>query len=86
MALRNSYRVDLGTMGLTIATESMSEILVDKVIAIALRPNRIKNRGIAVEAFRDLYATRCAELDGGHDRFVFEMRRFLAPQVVEQSI
>ncbi len=113
MALRNPYRVDLGTMGLIIATESMSEILVDKVIAIALRPNRIKNRdlwdlgwldqhdvplrtdvletklsnrGIAVEAFRDLYATRCAELDGGHDRFVFEMRRFLAPQLAEQSI
>lgn len=113
MTLRNPYRVDLGTMGLIIATESLSEILVDKVIAIALRPNRIKNRdlwdlgwldqhdvpfnkdvletklsnrGIGVEAFRDLYASRCNELDGGRDQFIFEMRRFLAPHIMEESI
>ena len=111
--LRNPYRVDLGTMGLIITAASLSEILVDKVIAVALRPNRVKNRdlwdigwldqqGVTLsenlllaklsdrsmrrEEFRERYLRRCGELQDGRDDFVFEMRRFLAPEAMEQFV
>lgn len=44
--LRNYYNIDLGTSGLIINAESRDEILADKVIALALRPNRVKNRDL----------------------------------------
>ena len=44
--LRNHYHIDLGTAGLILYAESRDEILADKVIALALRPNRIKNRDL----------------------------------------
>jgi predicted nucleotidyltransferase component of viral defense system len=44
--LRNPYGVDLGTSGLILQAESRREILVDKVLALALRPNRIKPRDL----------------------------------------
>jgi predicted nucleotidyltransferase component of viral defense system len=44
--LLNSYGVDMGTSGLIIQAESMEEILIDKIIALARRPNRIKNRDL----------------------------------------
>ena len=43
MMLRNIYGVDLGTSGLILQAQSREEILVDKIIALALRENRIKN-------------------------------------------
>ena len=43
MLLRNHYGVDMGTSGLIIQAQSKEEILADKVVAFALRPNRIKN-------------------------------------------
>jgi predicted nucleotidyltransferase component of viral defense system len=44
--LRNYYGIDMGTSGLIIQAESRAEILADKMIALALRPNRIKNRDL----------------------------------------
>jgi len=44
--LRNFYGVDMGTGGLIIQAQSREEILADKLVAFALRPNRLKNRDI----------------------------------------
>jgi predicted nucleotidyltransferase component of viral defense system len=46
VVLRNLYGVDMGTSGLIIQAESREEILADKLIAFALRPNRLKNRDL----------------------------------------
>jgi len=46
MMLRNPYGVDMGTNGLVIQAQSREEILADKLIAFALRPNRLKNRDL----------------------------------------
>lgn len=44
--LLNPYGVEMGTSGLIVQAESREEIFVDKVVALALRPNRIKNRDL----------------------------------------
>ncbi len=46
MMLLNPYGVDMGTSGLILQVESREEIFADKIIAFALRPNRIKNRDL----------------------------------------
>lgn len=46
MILRNLYEVDLGTSGLILRAESREEILADKLIALAFRENRLKNRDL----------------------------------------
>jgi len=46
MMLRNHYGVDMGTSGLILQAQSREEILADKLVALALRPNRIKNRDL----------------------------------------
>lgn len=46
MMLRNIYGVDLGTSGLILQAQSRGEILADKIIALAFRENRIKNRDL----------------------------------------
>jgi len=46
MMLRNLYGIDLGTSGLILQTQSREEILADKMIALAFRGNRIKNRDL----------------------------------------
>jgi predicted nucleotidyltransferase component of viral defense system len=46
MMLRNLYGLDLGTSGIILQAESREEILADKIIALAFRPNRIKNRDL----------------------------------------
>jgi len=46
MMLRNLYGVDIGTSGLILRAESREEILADKFLALAFRPNRIKNRDL----------------------------------------
>ena len=113
VVLRNPYPVDMGTMGLILTAETPREILVDKVIAVALRRNRVKNRDLwdmawltqrdtpfssellraklsdrelDIVTFRDLYGERCAELERGRDDFMSEMRRFLPPSIVNESI
>jgi predicted nucleotidyltransferase component of viral defense system len=44
--LKDCYGVETGTSGLILYAESLQEILVDKIIAVALRPNRVKNRDL----------------------------------------
>lgn len=46
MMLRNHYGVDMGTSGLIVQAQSRDEILADKLLAFALRPNRLKNRDL----------------------------------------
>jgi len=46
MMLRNPYGVDMGTGGLILQAESREEIFADKLVALALRPNRLKNRDL----------------------------------------
>lgn len=46
MMLRDHYGVDMGTSGLIIQAQSLEEILADKIVALALRPNRLKNRDL----------------------------------------
>lgn len=46
VVLRNYYGVDMGTSGLIIQAQSREEILADKLVAFALRPNRLKNRDL----------------------------------------
>lgn len=44
--LLNPYGVDMGTGGLVIQAQSREEIYADKILAFALRPNRIKYRDL----------------------------------------
>lgn len=46
VVLRNHYGVDMGTSGLIIQAQSREEILADKLVAFALRPNRLENRDL----------------------------------------
>ena len=46
MMMRNLYGVDMGTSGLILQAESREEILADKLVALAFRENRIKNRDL----------------------------------------
>jgi predicted nucleotidyltransferase component of viral defense system len=46
MMLLNPYGIDMGTSGLIIQAQSREEIYADKLIAFALRPNRIKQRDL----------------------------------------
>lgn len=44
--LRNIYGVNMGTEGLVLQVQSREEILADKWVALAFRPNRIKYRDL----------------------------------------
>lgn len=46
MMLRNHYGVEMGTAGLILQAQSREEILADKLLALAMRPNRLKNRDL----------------------------------------
>lgn len=46
MALRNPYGIEMGTSGLILQAQSREEIFADKLVAFALRPNRLKNRDL----------------------------------------
>jgi predicted nucleotidyltransferase component of viral defense system len=46
MALLNPYGVEMGTSGLIMQAQSREEIFADKLVAFALRPNRLKNRDL----------------------------------------
>lgn len=46
MALLNPYGVEVGTSGLILQAQSREEIFADKLVAFALRPNRLKNRDL----------------------------------------
>lgn len=116
MMLRNHYGVDMGTSGLIIQAQSREEILADKMVAFALRPNRIMNRDLwdigwlkrqnillpfelvakkvvdrrrKVEEYLGMLEERMLQLEnstGVRKGFVAEMRRFLPPQVVRETV
>jgi predicted nucleotidyltransferase component of viral defense system len=116
MLLRNPYGVDMGTSGLIIQAQSCEEILADKWLALALRPNRIKNRDLwdiawlkqqNVSLPLELIPKKLADhrrsqaefLTQLEDRqrqlrnesgvqvdFVKEMRRFLPPGIVANTV
>ena len=44
--VRNHYGIEAGTSGLIIMAESLTEILADKIVAVAMRHNRVMNRDI----------------------------------------
>ena len=44
--LKNHYGLETGTSGLIVMAESLKEILADKIVAIAMRPNRVMNRDL----------------------------------------
>jgi predicted nucleotidyltransferase component of viral defense system len=44
--LRNDYGVDMGTRGLILQVQTREEILADKWIALAFRPNRVQYRDL----------------------------------------
>lgn len=46
MLLLNPYGIDMGTSGLIIQAQSREEIYADKLLAFALRPNRLKHRDL----------------------------------------
>ena len=46
MVPRNPYGIDQGTSGLILQVQSREEILADKILALALRENRLKNRDL----------------------------------------
>ncbi len=114
--LRNHYNIDMGTFGLIVRAQSRQEILADKIVALALRPNRIKNRDLwdiswlkqqNIDVPLDLVAKKIKDhhcdtdkfialLDArkqillnvpdANSNFIWEMRRFLPPQVVSGTI
>lgn len=116
VALLNPYGVDMGTGGLILQAESREEIFADKLVALALRPNRIKNRDLwdigwlrqrGIELPLDLIPKKIADhrcdppeflallaervdqlqkISALHDDFVNEMKRFLPPRVVAETI
>jgi len=55
--IKNYYGLEAGTSGLIIMAESLSEIFADKIIALAMRPNRVKNRDIW-----DIYSLMCRNI------------------------
>jgi predicted nucleotidyltransferase component of viral defense system len=46
MVLLNPYGVEMGTSGLILQAQSREELFADKLVAFALRPNRLKNRDL----------------------------------------
>ena len=46
MTILNPYGVEMGTSGLILNAQSREEIFGDKLVAFALRPNRLKNRDL----------------------------------------
>ena len=116
MVLRNHYGVDMGTSGLIIMAQSKEEILADKIVAFALRPNRIKNRDLwdigwlkqqnitlptalvwqkaadhkrSNDELKKLLTERIKLLITDarlHKDFTHEMRRFLPPNIVKDTV
>lgn len=116
MMLRNHYGVDMGTSGLILQAQSREEIFADKIVAFAMRPNRLKNRdlwdivwlhqqGVALPVNLVLrkVADRSLDLKDFLGRleqrqnslqtdpvcrkeFLSEMRRFLPPTVVAETL
>jgi predicted nucleotidyltransferase component of viral defense system len=112
MMLKNYYGIETGTSGIIVMAESLDELFCDKLIALALRPNRVKNRDlwdifflnrknitlskkmflqklkdrkITAKNFSIKYKNRLSEIQDNQKDFLFELRRFLSPQVFDES-
>lgn len=116
MMLRNHYGADMGTSGLILQAQSREEIFADKMVAFAMRPNRLKNRDLwdmvwlhqhgvslpvdlvlrksvdrrlEISDFLRLLAQRQGFLQEDpvcQRDFLSEMRRFLPPAVVAETL
>lgn len=116
VVLRNYYGVDMGTSGLIIQAQSREEILADKLVAFALRPNRLKNRDLwdigwlkqqniqlpielipkkitdhccSITEYLRLLSERTGMLRSNpavRSAFIHEMKRFLPPATVSQTV
>ncbi len=116
MLLRNRYGVEMGTSSLIVQAQSREEILADKVVALALRPNRLKHRDLwdiawlkqqnitlplalipkkvadhrreASEfvALLGERVDRLSSIPALREDFMAEMRRFLPPRLVTQTV
>ena len=82
--LLNPYGVEMGTSGLILQAESREEIYTDKIVAFALRPNRIKNRDLwdmawlhqqGVKPALDLLADKLKDHQVGANEFLAELER-----------
>ncbi len=82
--LLNPYGVEMGTSGLILQAESREEIYTDKIVAFALRPNRIKNRDLwdmawlhqqGVTPALDLLADKLKDHQVGANEFLAELER-----------
>ena len=56
--IKNHYGLETGTSGLIIMAESLTEILADKIVAVAMRPNRVMNRDLW-----DIYQLKIHNID-----------------------
>lgn len=88
MVLRNHYGVDMGTSGLIIQAESREEILANKLVALALRPNRLKNRDLWDIAWLrqqsiDLPLTLVAKKIADHKRTVDDFTELLQQRMTQ---
>lgn len=85
--LKNYYGLESGVSGLILQAESLTEILVDKLIAFANRPNRVKNRDLwdifwisrqNVALDKDLLNKKLADRKITQDQFVQKYTNRLA--------
>lgn len=95
MMLRNHYGVDMGTASLIIQAQSREEILADKLLALALRPNRLKNRDLwdigwlkrqGVELSPRLVAQKIADRRLSQADFQEELRQRCATLTADPAI
>ena len=71
--LLNKYGVDMGTSGLIIQAQSREEIYADKLIAFALRPNRVK--------YRDLW-----DISWLHGQGVSPLINLIIPKLLDRQV
>lgn len=85
--LKNLYGVAVGTDGVLLYAESLQEILCDKLIAFARRPNRVKNRDLwdihwlsqrGVQANGNLLGQKLADRRISESDFLLQCRQRLS--------
>lgn len=95
MLLRNHYGVDMGTAGLILQVESREEILANKLVALALRPNRMKNRDLwditwlrqqAIELPLSLVVKKIADHKQSTEDFVVKLEHRLEQLQTDDSL
>lgn len=80
--LMDHYQVDMGTSGLILYAESREEILSDKYLALAQRPNRVKQRDIwdivwltrqSVQVKPELLIRKLDERNISHEEYLHDL-------------